>query len=456
MEKSMLNINFTNLGNIKDGTIDIKPFTIFCGDNNTGKTYATYAIYTLLDKEFDFDFKEIKDIVKKLYQDGLYELDILKFANENLKTLKKEIEKGFKKNLHFVFSAEEEDFKKTSFSFEIDEETIKNNIKESDFNAISSIGKKEVVVFEASKDKDNDIIKLVLHDNKMSKNFLSDRLKNIISKVIFKQLFSNSFLLPAERTGLNLFYKELGRERTTILHHLQKKDIDPMELVKDLFVSRYPQPIGDYIDFLNDIHNLKKIKSEYKNYAYLIQKNILHGKYKIEKDGIYFIPYKSNANKNNFSEKISLHMSSSTVKTFFSLVFYLEHLAKKGDTLIIDEPELNLHPDNQRKIARILSMLTNKNINVLVSTHSDYFMKELNNLIILNNDIKNKDNLFKKYEYTNDMTLAVKDIDAYLFEDYTIKKLNKSKDEGIEVTTFDKVINKLNESTEDIYFSNMD
>jgi len=352
----MLNINFTNLGNIKDGTIDIKPFTIFCGDNNTGKTYATYAIYTLLDKEFDFDFKEIKDIVKKLYQDGLYELDILKFANENLKTLKKEIEKGFKKNLHFVFSAEEEDFKKTSFSFEIDEETIKNNIKESDFNAISSIGKKEVVVFEASKDKDNDIIKLVLHDNKMSKNFLSDRLKNIISKVIFKQLFSNSFLLPAERTGLNLFYKELGRERTTILHHLQKKDIDPMELVKDLFVSRYPQPIGDYIDFLNDIHNLKKIKSEYKNYAYLIQKNILHGKYKIEKDGIYFIPYKSNANKNNFSEKISLHMSSSTVKTFFSLVFYLEHLAKKGDTLIIDEPELNLHPDNQRKIARILGV----------------------------------------------------------------------------------------------------
>jgi len=452
----MLNLNFKNLGNIKDGTINLKPFTIFCGDNNTGKTYATYAIYALLDKEFDFSFKETREIVEKLYQNGLYELNISEFMKNNLKTLKKEIEKGFKENLHFVFSAEEEDFKKTSFAFEIDDETIKNNINDSGFNAISSIGKKEVVVFEASKDENSNIIKLVLHDNKMSKHFLSDRLKNIISKVIFKQLFSNSFLLPAERTGLNLFYKELGRERTTILHHLQKKDINPMELVKDLLVSRYPQPIGDYIDFLNDVHNLKKIKSEYKDFAHLIQKDILHGKYKVEKDGIYFVPYKTNANKDNFSERISLHMSSSTVKTFFSLVFYLEHLAKKGDTLIIDEPELNLHPDNQRKIARILSLIVNKNINVIVSTHSDYFMKELNNLIMLKNDIKNKENLFKKYGYIKEMTISLEDIDAYLFENNTIKKLNKTKEEGIEVTTFDKVINKLNESSEDIYFSNLD
>jgi predicted ATPase len=451
----MLSLNFTNLGNIKDGTIELKPFSIFFGDNNTGKTYATYAVYALLDKEFSFNFKETKEIVEKLYQDGLYELNILEFAEKNLKTLKKEIEKGFKENLHLVFSAEEDDFKKTSFSFTIDEDTINNNIKESSFEALSSIGKKEVVVFEASKDKGSNIIKLVLHDNKMSKNFLSDRIKNIISKVIFKQLFSNSFLLPAERTGLNLFYKELGRERTTILHHLQKKDIDPMELVRDLFVSRYPQPIGDYIDFLNDIHNLKKIKSKYKDYAHLIQKTILHGKYKIEKDGIYFIPYKNKANKNNFNEKISLHMSSSTVKTFFSLVFYLEHLAKSGDTLIIDEPELNLHPDNQRNIARILAMLVNKSINVIVSTHSDYFMKELNNLIMLDNDFNKKD-LLKKYHYTDDMTIDIQKIEAYLFDNNTIKKLHKTKEEGIEVTTFDKVINKLNESSEDIYFSILD
>jgi predicted ATPase len=42
-----------------------------------------------------------------------------------------------------------------------------------------------------------------------------------------------------------------------------------------------------------------------------------------------------------------LHFTSSTVKTLFSLVFYLQHLAKPGDYLMIDEPELSLHPDNR-------------------------------------------------------------------------------------------------------------
>jgi len=229
-----------------------------------------------------------------------------------------------------------------------------------------------------------------------------------------------------------------------------------MDLVKDLFISRYPQPIGDYIDFLNDIHNLKKLKSPYKDFAIEIQQEILRGKYKIEKDGIYFVPYKTYANKENFNDKISLHMTSSTVKTFFSLVFYLEHLAQEGYTLIIDEPELNLHPDNQRKIARILSKLVNHGIKIIVSTHSDYFIRELNNLIMLNGKISEKDKLLKKYNYTNDMLLDQDKIEAYLFDKNTITKLKKDTEEGIHVSTFDEVTNKLNESSEDIYFSKME
>ena len=452
----MLNIHFNNLGNIKNGSLILKDFTILCGNNNSGKTYATYVIYSLLDKDFDFNFTKIKTIVTSLLENGIYELNLKEFTDKNFDTLKKEIEKGFFENLYNVFSTSEEEFKKTKVSFEINKSIIDRNIYEASFKTISSIGKKELLVFEAEKDEKSEIVKFILHDKKMSRHFLENRIKGIISKTIFKQLFSNSFLLPAERTGLNLFYKELGRERTTLLHHLQKPNIDMMDLVKDLFVSRYPQPIGDYIDFLNDVHNLKKLNSSYRDLANEIQKEILQGKYTIEKDDIYFIPYKNGANRDNFNSKISLHMTSSTVKTFFSLVFYLEHLAKKGYTLIIDEPELNLHPDNQRKIARILAKLVNRGIKVLVSTHSDYFIKELNNLIMLNQDIKNRDELLKKYGYTKDMVLKQDKIEAYLFDNNSIQKLDKDIKEGIHVSTFDKVINRLNESSEDIYFSEIE
>jgi len=173
-------------------------------------------------------------------------LNIKEFTDNHFETLKREVEKGFDKNLYI------------------------SNLK-----TTSSIGKKEQLVFESEKNEESEIVKFILYDNKMSKHFLENRIKDIILKIIFKQLFSESFLLPAERTGLNLFYRELGRERTMLLHHLQKPNIDMMDLVKDLFVSRYPQPIGDYIDFLNDIHNLKKLKSPYRDLAKEIQKEIL-------------------------------------------------------------------------------------------------------------------------------------------------------------------------------------
>jgi predicted ATPase len=58
-------------------------------------------------------------------------------------------------------------------------------------------------------------------------------------------------------------------------------------------------------------------------------------------------------------------------------------LAQEGDFIIIDEPELNLHPDNQRKIARWLVRVVNAGFKVMITTHSDYIIREFNNLIML-------------------------------------------------------------------------
>ena len=51
---------------------------------------------------------------------------------------------------------------------------------------------------------------------------------------------------------------------------------------------------------------------------------------------------------------------------------------------MVDEPELNLHPENQRRMARLFARLVNVGVKVFVTTHSDYIVKELNTLILLN------------------------------------------------------------------------
>jgi len=87
---------------------------------------------------------------------------------------------------------------------------------------------------------------------------------------------------------------------------------------------------------------------------------------------------------------LPFYIASSAVKSQLDMSFYIKHLAKKGDILLVDEPEQNLHPVNQRKMARLFVQLIKAGIKVLVTTHSDYLIKELNHLILLNNEFENR------------------------------------------------------------------
>jgi predicted ATP-dependent endonuclease of OLD family len=229
-----------------------------------------------------------------------------------------------------------------------------------------------------------------------------------------------------------------------------------MEVIKDLMISKYPQPIADYIEFLNNTIQFKKYTTEFKHINNILHNKIIKGKYQVTNEGISFLPYKTYYKGGNYNNKIDLHLASSTAKTMFSLEFYINHIAKKGGFLIIDEPELNLHPDNQRKIARLIALIVNNDINVILSTHSDYIIRELNNLIMLNDDFKSKEKLMKKYNYNKNELLSKDKVNAYLINKGTAVKMKINPNEGIIATTFDDVINNLNNSSDDIYYTKME
>lgn len=66
--------------------------------------------------------------------------------------------------------------------------------------------------------------------------------------------------------------------------------------------------------------------------------------------------------------------------------YWLNYKSNVNDLLMVDEPELNLHPENQRKFAQFIAELVNAGIKVFMTTHSDYIIRELNTLILLNSD----------------------------------------------------------------------
>ena len=122
--------------------------------------------------------------------------------------------------------------------------------------------------------------------------------------------------------------------------------------------------------FVNRLQSLEdntgKLISEYPD---LLEdfKEIAGGFYTTTKDGnTYFIP--KGAPRNT---KLALTEASSAVRSLLVLWYWLNGIAAKGSMLMIDEPELNLHPVNQRRMARFLAKLVNTGVKVFVTTHSD-------------------------------------------------------------------------------------
>ena len=81
---------------------------------------------------------------------------------------------------------------------------------------------------------------------------------------------------------------------------------------------------------------------------------------------------------------------------------------------MIDEPELNLHPQNQRLVARLLARLVNAGIKVFVTTHSDYLVKELNTLIMLSRDDPRLQALAAREGYMPEELLVPARLKAYV------------------------------------------
>lgn len=370
-----------NLGPlVEGGEFAVKPLTLFCGPNNTGKTWTMYSLCHLFQSS-----KRYLEFSNTSAPDGpSFSFNIVKGA------------------LSAFFNIDQDIFQKTEF-----EAVLKNGKKWS--ACLQEMGS-----------------------------------------------FCDCFLIPAERNGLHLFFRELSSRRTALLHHASKKNIDIGKLLQDVISSPYATPIADYIDWLNMVasnHKTTTKKGVAEDIAgKKLQKDILHGKYSLDREGrISFTPYQSKRGKKYHTSKLALHMGSSTVKSFFGLWYYLTYQAEKGDVLMIDEPEINVHPENQRGIARLIASLVNKGLYCVISTHSDYLIRELNTLIMLNGE--QDGTLAQKHKYSPDEILSPEKVGAYLFDGGKIKPFEIMPDDGIYATTFDKVISDLNNTNNAIHYA---
>lgn len=458
-----MKFTLNNIGTLKSVEIAPKPLTIFCGSNNTGKTYAMYVLWEVLHHLFsdrlpfveqyhryyrfaDIHFPFVEEIAENLIANGIISIHVDELIKSHWKEIEKVAMQSIKRRLPRLFGASEQQFENTTIDLMLNIDEILDLIIASPIHDPFQTSDNKIVL-DFTKEAHSTEMSLTLAKNTLKPSSLLSYLNQFFLKLLFLNRKNKIFLLPAERSGLNLFFRELNTRRAALLRHITSDIINPSEVVKDIFIAKYPQPIDDYIQFLNIQPDIKRNKSELNYLAIELQKKILNARYKIDRYGdISVLPYRS-------TEELNLHLGSSTLKTFFGLWSYLQHLAKEGDYLMIDEPELNLHPDNQRLIARLLAKLVNKGIYVIVSTHSDYFVREINNLIMLNDPFEERDKLIQQFGYKTEEFLSPEQVVAYRFSNNSAKPMSITNESGIEAETFDSTINSLNESASTIYFT---
>ncbi len=440
-----LKIKFKNLGPLKKGEVTIRNMTIFCGKNNTGKTYVNYLIYSILETLKDYR-TNLNLNIDQLFKEGVQEIDVVSLFDNNFDRIIKEIANEVKENLYKVFNSKKDFFEELELEIELDKEQKREKLIKLKFDRNVTIGENKVKISNLNKAKGSNKIILIYFKEKTEKKILEEALRRYIENFLQLCLIqeeNQKYMLPTERNGLNIFYNELLRKRANIVENMDFS-VEGKEEIEN--VNNYPKPVKDYLRILTELDRYDKNEGNgiFVNIAKEMEKEIIRGKYKIDNNRIFY--------QTENEKELDLYIASSTVKTIFGIIFYLRHLIKNKDYLIIDEPELNLHPENQVKIARLLARLVNSGIKVIISTHSDYITKEFNNLLMLDNDFKNKTKIMEKYDYSKEDVLERKNVGAYLFKDGILDEMEIG-EEGIITKTFDEVIESINERNDDIYYS---
>ena len=453
----MIKAKFKKIGPIKNAELELGDLTIIAGQNNTGKTYLVYSLYGFLKHinepshwYFLQEFGRDKSITQQLnmFAKQLSDKGVLSVPLTQCKQLSKqyvrELSRLFsEKSIHNIFSTSRQEFAEAQFNLEMDvndltNETFIQDVKSSP-TPISVSCMEDRVVFEREIPK----------DDPSPEEFIASELYMYLGRFVSLEAPS-VFILSAERFGISLFYKELDFTKNRLVEELQKisdgkKHFNPFEFITK-GSSRYAQPIKDNIDFTRDLARIQAEKSVLTLDDHSIRE-MMEGYYKADSNDIRFI---SRRRKNNRFD-IPLHLASSSARGLSDMYFYLKYVASPGELLIIDEPESHLSPTNQILMARLLAFCVNAGLKVLITTHSDYLIKEINNLIMLDNDFEGKEEFLTKHKYTEHERLRPNAVKAYTCEAGTLKTC-RIDNTGIEMPVFDDAIDKINRISNELAF----
>lgn len=461
-----MKIEVKNFGPIKKGTVDLdKKVTVFVGYNNSGKTYMSQLLWGLN------SFYSLSE-----YNGGNF-IPSLIFDKNGITSLSSEIIKNWTDGfdvfikshvLPSVFNVKSDYFSNEQFLFKLKEEftdhifahaftyvaAIRNDDIKNKPSTFSSLllFEKKANSFQVSFER-SDFDRLLQYPEIRTENVILNLnpeasylliykntvpfdsiAKEAISSIIFRILFDSvhsPFLLPANRvfypSFIRYIFSSAKEERDAAENIIKNGGIVQEGLLK----KPYSEPIDVLIDRLYNLNTTTEAKPFYLDLIDELN-GLIGGNIEMKSTG--FGPVEFNL-KLATEKELDMYMSSSAANQLTTLYLYLKYWAEEKDNyLIIDEPEENLHPDNQIKLVNILMKFADRNNNkILITTHSPLITDHINNYANLSY-LKEQD--VDVSSMVNDKFTHMANIESIAHKDYGVYFFNGSGIQEYEVGNY--------------------
>ena len=276
-----------------------------------------------------------------------------------------------------------------------------------------------------------------------------DRLSELLSflpsvaiKSLVAPLAPNAYYLPADRTGIMHSHQVVVN---ALIHNAtvggQRSSM------------KLPMLSGVLADFLGQLVAMKAGQNSESlgKSAKQLEDTVLKGTVRLDtaETGYPSFAYRPRG----WKEDLPLMRTSSMITELTPVVLYLRYLVSPGDVLIIEEPEAHLHPGMQTVFTREIARLIHSGVRVIMTTHSEWFLEQIGNLVRLSSLPENRRDGIEGA----DVALRPQDVGAWLFKPRlrpkgsVVEEVVLDPETGLFPTDYDPVSETLYNDSAEIY-----